>query len=122
MGLLQPLVMRLLLATNGAPPFCLACLLCAAAVLTPSCLPPRPAPPAATVGVITETNAEKAIEELKAYEADVATALRGGRWTVLPAAGGRRSRRMGLHLGGMRGHGAFGVPCLGASARHGGSA
>ncbi|PRW20976.1 calcium-transporting ATPase endoplasmic reticulum-type isoform A [Chlorella sorokiniana] len=40
----------------------------------------------ATVGVITETNAEKAIEELKAYEADVATALRDGRWTVLPAA------------------------------------
>ncbi|PSC71819.1 calcium-transporting ATPase endoplasmic reticulum-type [Micractinium conductrix] len=39
----------------------------------------------ATVGVITETNAEKAIEELKAYEADVATALRDGRWTVLPA-------------------------------------
>lgn len=39
------------------------------------------------MGVITETNAEKAIEELKAYEADVATALRDGRWTVLPAAG-----------------------------------
>lgn len=38
--------------------------------------------------MITETNAEKAIEELKAYEADVATALRDGRWTVLPAAGG----------------------------------
>ncbi|KAK9918863.1 hypothetical protein WJX75_007624 [Coccomyxa subellipsoidea] len=39
----------------------------------------------ATVGVITETNAEKAIEELKAYEADVATALRDGRLTVIPA-------------------------------------
>ena len=46
--------------------------------------------PAATVGVITETNAEKAIEELKAYEADVATALRDGRWTVLPATGEAR--------------------------------
>ena len=41
------------------------------------------------MGVITETNAEKAIEELKAYEADVATALRDSRWTVLPAAGER---------------------------------
>ncbi len=40
----------------------------------------------ATVGVVTETNAERAIEELKAYEADVATALRGGRWGVVPAA------------------------------------
>ncbi|KAI3430776.1 hypothetical protein D9Q98_009188 [Chlorella vulgaris] len=40
----------------------------------------------ATVGVVTETNAEKAIEELKAYEADVATVLRDGRWTVLPAS------------------------------------
>ncbi|KAL4420461.1 hypothetical protein ABPG75_010117 [Micractinium tetrahymenae] len=40
----------------------------------------------ATVGVVTETNAEKAIEELKAYEADVATVLRDGRWTVVPAA------------------------------------
>ncbi|CAL8471661.1 g11203 [Coccomyxa elongata] len=39
----------------------------------------------ATVGVVTETNAEKAIEELKAYEADVATALRDGRLTVIPA-------------------------------------
>lgn len=39
----------------------------------------------ATVGVITETNAEKAIEELKAYEADVATVLRNTKWTVLPA-------------------------------------
>lgn len=39
----------------------------------------------ATVGVITETNAEAAIEELKAYEADVATVLREGRWMVLSA-------------------------------------
>ena len=39
------------------------------------------------MGVVTETNAEKAIEELKAYEADVATVLRDGRWTVLPAGG-----------------------------------
>ncbi len=37
---------------------------------------------AATVGVITETNAEKAIEELKAYEAQVATVLRNGRLQV----------------------------------------
>ena len=44
----------------------------------------------ATVGVVTETNAEKAIEELKAYEADVATVLRDGRWNVLPAAEVRR--------------------------------
>lgn len=43
--------------------------------------------PAATVGVVTETNAEKAIEELKAYEADVATVLRDGRWAVVPATG-----------------------------------
>lgn len=40
----------------------------------------------ATVGVVTETNAEKAIEELKAYEADVATVLRGGRLHVVPAS------------------------------------
>ena len=40
----------------------------------------------ATVGVITETNAEAAIEELKAYEADVATALRDGRWVVVSAS------------------------------------
>ncbi|KAL0049512.1 hypothetical protein WJX82_003897 [Trebouxia sp. C0006] len=39
----------------------------------------------ATVGVVTETNAEKAIEELKAYEADVATVLRKGRLHVIPA-------------------------------------
>ena len=39
----------------------------------------------ATVGVVTETNAESAIEELKAYEADVATVLRNSRWVVLPA-------------------------------------
>jgi len=39
----------------------------------------------ATVGVVTETNAESAIEELKAYEADVATVLRGSRWVVVPA-------------------------------------
>ena len=44
-------------------------------------------PPAATVGVITENNAEKAIEELKAYEADVATALR----EASGAAGRRRA-------------------------------
>lgn len=40
----------------------------------------------ATVGVITETNAEAAIEELKAYEAEVATVLRHGRLSLLPAA------------------------------------
>jgi len=40
----------------------------------------------ATVGVITETNAERAIEELKAYEADVATVLRDGRLAILPAS------------------------------------
>jgi Ca2+ transporting ATPase len=39
----------------------------------------------ATVGVVTETNAEAAIEELKAYEADVATCLRDSRWIVLAA-------------------------------------
>ncbi len=42
------------------------------------------------MGVITETNAEKAIEELKAYEADVATALRqvgGGAVAVRSALG-----------------------------------
>jgi len=30
------------------------------------------------VGVITETNAEKALEELRAYQADIATVLRNG--------------------------------------------
>lgn len=40
----------------------------------------------ATVGVITETNAESAIEELKAYEADGAMVLRDSRWIVIPAA------------------------------------
>lgn len=39
----------------------------------------------ATVGVVTETNAESAIEELKAYEADVAMVLRDSRWMVIPA-------------------------------------
>ena len=39
----------------------------------------------ATVGVVTETNAERAIQELKAYEADVATVLRNGRLAILPA-------------------------------------
>jgi Ca2+ transporting ATPase len=39
----------------------------------------------ATVGVITETNAEKALEELKAYQADVATVLRNGCFSILPA-------------------------------------
>ena len=39
----------------------------------------------ATVGVVTETNAEKAIEELKMYEAEVATVLRDSRWIVIPA-------------------------------------
>jgi hypothetical protein len=37
------------------------------------------------VGVITESNAEKAIEELKAYQADLATVLRGKRLRVIPA-------------------------------------
>ncbi|OAE30699.1 hypothetical protein AXG93_402s1120 [Marchantia polymorpha subsp. ruderalis] len=40
----------------------------------------------AAVGVITETNAEKALEELKAYQADVATVLRNGLWSILPAS------------------------------------
>ncbi|CAM6091810.1 unnamed protein product [Calypogeia fissa] len=40
----------------------------------------------AAVGVITETNAEKALQELKAYQADVATVLRNGLWSILPAA------------------------------------
>ena len=41
---------------------------------------------AATVGVITETNAEAAIDELKAYEAESATVLREGRLSVVPAS------------------------------------
>lgn len=40
----------------------------------------------AAVGVITETNAEKALEELRAYQADVATVLRNGCLSILPAA------------------------------------
>ncbi|XP_050266596.1 calcium-transporting ATPase 3, endoplasmic reticulum-type isoform X1 [Quercus robur] len=39
----------------------------------------------AVVGVITETNAEKALEELRAYQADVATVLRNGCFSILPA-------------------------------------
>ncbi|KAK6116022.1 hypothetical protein DH2020_008291 [Rehmannia glutinosa] len=42
----------------------------------------------AAVGVITETNAEKALEELRAYQADVATVLRNGKascFSILPA-------------------------------------
>lgn len=45
----------------------------------------------ATVGVVTETNAEAAIEELKAYEADVATVLRHGRWLIVAASEVRNS-------------------------------
>lgn len=40
----------------------------------------------ATVGVVTETNAERAIEELKAYEADTATVLRSGRMQIVSAS------------------------------------
>ncbi|KAK3234063.1 calcium-transporting ATPase [Cymbomonas tetramitiformis] len=40
----------------------------------------------ATVGVVTENNAEKAIEELKAYQAELATVLRNRRLKVIPAA------------------------------------
>ncbi|KAG1341808.1 Calcium-transporting ATPase [Cocos nucifera] len=40
----------------------------------------------ATVGVITETNAEKALEELRAYQADVATVLRNGCFSIIPAS------------------------------------
>lgn len=39
----------------------------------------------AAVGVITETNAEKALEELRAYQADVATVLRNGCLSIIPA-------------------------------------
>ncbi|CAK9155442.1 unnamed protein product [Ilex paraguariensis] len=39
----------------------------------------------AAVGVITETNAEKALEELRAYQADTATVLRNGCFSILPA-------------------------------------
>ncbi|TKY74962.1 Calcium-transporting ATPase 3, endoplasmic reticulum-type [Spatholobus suberectus] len=39
----------------------------------------------AAVGVITEKNAEKALEELRAYQADVATVLRNGCFSILPA-------------------------------------
>ncbi|XP_022768634.1 calcium-transporting ATPase 3, endoplasmic reticulum-type isoform X4 [Durio zibethinus] len=39
----------------------------------------------AAVGVITETNAEKALEELRAYQADIATVLRNGCFSILPA-------------------------------------
>ncbi|GMH35164.1 hypothetical protein BSKO_03032 [Bryopsis sp. KO-2023] len=39
----------------------------------------------AAVGVVTENNAEKAIEELKAYEANVATVLRDGSLFVIPS-------------------------------------
>ncbi|KAG0448241.1 hypothetical protein HPP92_027954 [Vanilla planifolia] len=39
----------------------------------------------AAVGVVTETNAEKALEELRAYQADVATVLRNGCFSILPA-------------------------------------
>ncbi|XP_077219850.1 endoplasmic reticulum-type calcium-transporting ATPase 3 isoform X2 [Tasmannia lanceolata] len=39
----------------------------------------------AAVGIITETNAEKALEELRAYQADVATVLRNGCFSIIPA-------------------------------------
>ncbi|XP_031484336.1 calcium-transporting ATPase 3, endoplasmic reticulum-type [Nymphaea colorata] len=39
----------------------------------------------AAVGVITETNAEKALEELRAYQADIATVLRNGCFSIIPA-------------------------------------
>lgn len=39
----------------------------------------------AAVGVITETNAEKALEELRAYQADIATVLRNGCFSILSA-------------------------------------
>ncbi|KAG0606337.1 hypothetical protein M758_9G132800 [Ceratodon purpureus] len=40
----------------------------------------------AAVGVLTETNAEKALAELKAYQAEVATVLRNGMLSIIPAA------------------------------------
>lgn len=40
----------------------------------------------AAVGVITETNAEKALQELKAYQAEVATVLRNGLLSIVPAS------------------------------------
>ncbi|KAH7427301.1 hypothetical protein KP509_10G038200 [Ceratopteris richardii] len=40
----------------------------------------------AAVGVITETNAEKALHELKAYQAEVATVLRNGLLSIIPAS------------------------------------
>ncbi|XP_022951259.1 calcium-transporting ATPase 3, endoplasmic reticulum-type [Cucurbita moschata] len=39
----------------------------------------------AAVGVITETNAEKALVELRAYQADIATVMRNGCFSILPA-------------------------------------
>jgi len=40
----------------------------------------------AAVGVATETNAEKALSELKAYQAEVATVLRNGMLSITPAS------------------------------------
>ena len=40
----------------------------------------------AVVGVLTETNAEKAIEELKAYQAEIAACLRNGRLTQIESS------------------------------------
>ncbi|XP_038886243.1 calcium-transporting ATPase 3, endoplasmic reticulum-type isoform X1 [Benincasa hispida] len=39
----------------------------------------------AAVGVITETNAEKALVELRAYQAEIATVMRNGCFSILPA-------------------------------------
>ncbi|GAV56597.1 E1-E2_ATPase domain-containing protein/Cation_ATPase_C domain-containing protein/Cation_ATPase_N domain-containing protein/Hydrolase domain-containing protein, partial [Cephalotus follicularis] len=39
----------------------------------------------AAVGIITETNAEKALKELRAYQADIATVLRNGCFSILKA-------------------------------------